>query len=244
MSINDRIRRVEDRIADACAKAGRDPSEITIVAVSKLKSPAEIISAVEAGLQHIGENRVEEAEAKIPQVNERTAGTVTWHMVGHVQSRKAKQVLPLFDVVHSVDSLRLARRLSRFALEQDRHIDILLEVNVSGEASKYGLAGYNWYQDGAILDQLRGAAGDIAALPNLRVNGLMTMAPYQAEEAAIRRIFADLYGLRETLANSMNLPLPELSMGMTDDYPLAIEEGATIVRIGRAIFGERIISER
>ncbi len=244
MSIADRIKRVEDRIADACAKAGRDPAEITIVAVSKLKSPADIISAVEAGLQHIGENRVEEAEAKIPQVNEKTASPVTWHMVGHVQSRKARQVLPLFDVVQSVDSLRLAKRLSRFALEQGRQVDLLLEVNVSGEASKYGLAGYNWYRDSAILDQLQVAAGSIAALPNLRVNGLMTMAPFQAEQAAIRQVFSDLYGLREALAGSLKLPLPELSMGMTDDYPLAIEEGATIVRIGRAIFGDRKDSER
>jgi len=242
MSIRDRIRRVEDRIAAACAKAGRDPSEITIVAVSKLKSAADIVGAVDAGLQHIGENRVEEAEAKIPHVNERTAAPVTWHMVGHVQSRKAKQVVPLFDVVQSVDSLRLAKRLSRIAAEQSRQLDVLLEVNVSGEASKYGLAGYNWYRDNAILDELRSAAGNIAGLSNLRVTGLMTMAPFQARQEAIRRVFADLYGLREELAGALDLPLPELSMGMTDDYPVAIEEGATIVRIGRAIFGERIDS--
>ena len=127
-------------------------------------------------------------------------------------------------------------------MEQGRHVELLLEVNVSGEASKYGLAGYNWYRDRAILDQLQSAAGSIAALPNLRVSGLMTMAPFQAEQAVIRRVFSDLYGLREALAGSLNLPLPALSMGMTDDYPMAIEEGATIVRIGRAIFGERIDS--
>lgn len=239
MSIADNIRQVEDCIAGACAKAGRDPSEITLIAISKLKSAADILCAVEAGLQHVGENRVEEAANKIPQVNENAEQDVTWHMVGHVQSRKAKQVVPLFDVVQSVDSLRLAKRLSRFAVEQERNLDVLLEINISGEASKYGIAGYNWYRDDAVKDLVWREAGSIAALPNLQVKGLMTMGPYDAEENVIRRVFADLYRLREELVASLDLPMPELSMGMTGDYPVAIEEGATMIRIGRAIFGER-----
>ncbi|MCY3978303.1 MAG: YggS family pyridoxal phosphate-dependent enzyme [Chloroflexi bacterium] len=239
MSVSDNIKRVQDRIADACAKAQRDPTDITLVAVTKQKTVPQILEAVDAGLQHLGENRVEEAVAKIPQVNDDANDELTWHMVGHVQSRKAKHVVQQFDMVQSVDSLKLARRFSRLAGERERRLKILLEINVSGEASKYGLAGYNWYRDSAVRDDLWPEIGEIAALPQLEVNGLMTMAPYDADEKTIRRVFADLRALRNALANELNLSLPELSMGMTNDYPIAIEEGATMIRIGRAIFGER-----
>ncbi len=239
MSVSDNIKRVQDRIADACAKAQRDPADITLVAVTKQKTAPQILEAVDAGLQHLGENRVEEAVAKIPQVNDDANDELTWHMVGHVQSRKAKHVVQQFDMVQSVDSLKLARRFSRLAGERKRRLKILLEINVSGEASKYGLAGYNWHRDSAVRDDLWPEIGEIAALPQLEVNGLMTMAPYDADEKTIRRVFADLFGLRNALANELNLSLPELSMGMTNDYPIAIEEGATMIRIGRAIFGER-----
>ncbi|MDE2635097.1 MAG: YggS family pyridoxal phosphate-dependent enzyme [Chloroflexota bacterium] len=239
MSVSDNIKHVQDRIADACAKAQRDPADITLVAVTKQKTAPQILEAVDAGLQHLGENRVEEAVAKIPQVNDDANDELTWHMVGHVQSRKAKHVVQQFDMVQSVDSLKLARRFSRLAGERERRLKILLEINVSGEASKYGLAGYNWYRDSAARDDLWPEIGEIAALPQLEVNGLMTMAPYDADEKTIRRVFADLFGLRNALANELNLSLPELSMGMTNDYPIAIEEGATMIRIGRAIFGER-----
>ncbi len=239
MSIAENILRVQDCVADACAKSNRQPSAITLVAISKQKSVEDILLAAAAGLQHLGENRVEEGIAKIPQVNEMLDCPLTWHMVGHVQSRKAKQVLSLFDTVQSVDSLRLARRLSRFAAEMNRQLDILLEINVSGEASKYGLAGYNWYRDNEVKDNLWSEISEIMALPNLRVKGLMTMAPFNSAEHEIRAVFADLYALRQELAPSLQTPLPELSMGMTNDYPIAIEEGATIIRVGRAIFGER-----
>ena len=186
MSISDNIKRVDDRIADACARVQRDPADITVVAVSKQKTVPEILEAVDAGLQHLGENRVEEGVAKIPQVNVAAKDKLTWHMVGHVQSRKAKHVVQQFDMVQSVDSLKLARRFSRLAGERERQIKVLLEINISGEASKYGLAGYNWCRDGSIRNDLWRDVSEIAALPHLEVSGLMTMAPYDADDGVIR----------------------------------------------------------
>lgn len=240
MSIRDNVKRVQDCIAASCARADRDPAEITLVAVSKQKTVEQILEAADAGLRHFGENRVEEGVEKIPQVNESARGNVTWHMVGHVQSRKAKPVVQHFDIVQSVDSLKLAKRLSRFAVENDRVLGAFLEINISGEASKYGLAGYNWYRDDSVKEHLWRAAGAIFVLPNIEVKGLMTMAPYGAEEKTIRRVFTDLRHLRDELTREKEMALPELSMGMTDDYQIAIEEGATMIRIGRALFGERI----
>ncbi len=235
MSIADNIQRVHERIANACARSGRGPGEVTLVAVTKQQSVEAMLAAVAAGLQQLGENRVEEAVVKIPQVAAAATQQVTWHMVGHIQSRKARQVVPLFDLVQSVDSLRLAQRLSRLAQERGRDLPVLLEINVSGEASKYGLSGYNWQKDEMVRQQLWQEASAIMALPGLEARGLMTMAPFGAEERIIRRIFADMSALRE----SLDADLPELSMGMTDDFPIAIEEGATMIRVGRAIFGER-----
>ena len=240
MSIRDNVMRVQDCIAAACARADREPAAITLVAVSKQKTVAQILEAADAGLRHFGENRVEEGVEKIAQVNESARGNVTWHMVGHVQSRKAKPVAQHFDIVQSVDSLKLAKRLSRFAVENNRVLGAHLEINVSGEASKYGLAGYNWYRDDSVKENLCRVAGAILELPKIEVRGLMTMAPYGAEEKTIRRVFADLRNLRDELTGEIKLPLPELSMGMTDDYQIAIEEGATMIRIGRALFGERV----
>ena len=240
MSIADNLKRVQDTIAEACARAGRNPAAITLVGVSKQQPPGAILEAVAAGLRHIGENRVEEGREKLPLVAAGSDCRLTWHMVGHLQSRKAKEAAALFDVVQSVDSLRLARRLSRFAGERGRGpLQILLEMNVSGEASKYGFAGYNWANDEARKDALWQALRECRALPNLKVVGLMTMAPYDAEERQIRRVFADLRELRAALQSALAAPLPVLSMGMTNDYPIAIEEGATMLRVGRAIFGER-----
>ena len=235
MSIADNIQRLHERIATACARSRRDASEVTLVAVTKQQPVEAMLAALEAGLQHLGENRVEEAAVKIPKVDAAAIQPVTWHMVGHIQSRKAKQVVPLFDLVQSVDSLRLAQRLSRLSQEQERDLPVLLEINVSGEASKYGLAGYNWHKDEAVRGRLWQEVSAIMALPCLEVRGLMTMAPFGAEERVIRRVFADMSALRD----SLDWDLPELSMGMTDDYPIAIEEGATMIRVGRAIFGER-----
>ena len=239
MSVADNLRRVQDRIADACARANRDPAEITLVAVSKQKTAQDIASAVEAGVQHIGENRVEECASKIAPVEAMASGALTWHMVGHVQSRKAKQVLQLFDMVQSVDSVRLAKRFSRLAGAKERRLEALLEINVSGEASKHGFAGYNWYQDHSVKERLWSELGEALDLPHLEIRGLMTMAPFMAEAATIRRIFADLSALRDELQDTLDVSLPELSMGMTDDFELAIAEGSTMIRVGRAIFGDR-----
>ncbi len=239
MSIADNINRVKDQMAASCARVNRDPSEVTLVAVSKGKTEAAIVEAAAAGIQHFGENRVEEGMQKIETVNASVDRPVTWHMVGHVQSRKAKHVVPNFDVIQSVDSLRLATRLARFARLEERELRVMLEINVSGEASKYGFEGYNWYRNGEVRERLWQDVRDIVTLSPLRVIGLMTMAPYNAEEETIREVFAELRSLRQELTRSLTIDLPELSMGMTNDYPIAIEEGATLVRIGRAIFGER-----
>jgi len=164
---------------------------------------------------------------------------VTWHMIGHIQSRKARDVVPLFSVVHSVDSLKLADKLARLAVEKDGQLDVLLEVNVSGEASKSGLNAANWSTDTTVRALIWREVEAIVALPGLRVRGLMTMAPIVEDMEQTRPVFAALAGLRTALVESLGVPLPDLSMGMTDDYPVAIEEGATLVRVGRAIFGQR-----
>lgn len=239
MTIADNIKRVEDSLGAACAKVGRDPAEITLVAVSKQQSVESIVAAAAAGIRHFGENRVEEAEDKIAAVNKQAAQPITWHMVGHVQSRKAKRALPLFDLVQSVDSLRLARKFSSLAQAREQTLEVLLEINVSGEASKYGLRGYNCCGHSATKDALWREVGEILSLEGLRARGLMTMAPYGAPPETIRGVFAGLFALRQALASDFSISLPVLSMGMTDDYAIAIEEGATMVRIGRAIFGER-----
>jgi pyridoxal phosphate enzyme (YggS family) len=221
---------VRERIVSAARRVGRAPSEVTLVAVTKTRSLVEIEAAYQAGVRHIGENRVEEAEAKKLQLD--LAG-VTWHMVGHLQSRKAGRAVGLFDIVHSVDSVKLARRLDRLAAEQSKILSILVEVNISGEESKYGFP----LSERAALET---AVGEIVALPHLRVDGLMTVAFIARDAEEVRPVFARLCALRDAFRT--RFPKGEwrhLSMGMTDDFEVAIEEGATLVRVGRAIFGPR-----
>jgi len=239
MTIQDRAARVQDAIAAACAAAGRSSDEVMLVAVSKTHPAPMVLEAVEAGLRHFGENRVEEASDKIPVVNAGTEAEVVWHMIGHIQSRKAKEVIPLFHVVHSVDSARLAGKLAAAAEREGRTLDVLLEINISGEASKYGIDAAGWERDPAVRERVWGQVRTIAALPALHVRGLMTMAPIVEQAELARPVFAGLAALRDELASTLKLALPDLSMGMTDDYPVAVQEGATIVRVGRAIFGER-----
>ena len=228
------IARVQEWIAAACARAGRARDEVTLVAVTKLRSPEEVLAAYQCGLRHFGENRVEEAEAKLPQLASQWEGTPpTWHLIGHLQSRKARDAVALFDTVHSVDSLRLATRLNRFAGEDGRSLPILLEVNVSGEESKYGWTVTNAAEQSAFVDEVRG----LAALAHLEVRGLMTMAPLVADAEQARPVFHALRDLRDRLrAEAPFSAWDDLSMGMTNDYGVAIEEGATLVRIGRALF--------
>jgi hypothetical protein len=187
------------------------------------------------GVRHFGENRVEEGARKIPVFRQAISDpSVVFHMIGHLQGRKADEAVTLFDRVHSVDSVKLAQRLDRFASAQNKSLPIFLEVNASGEASKYGF-------DRARRDELFGAVETITQLQHVRLNGLMTMAPIVADPNDARPVFRALRELRDDLeARYSHVHLPHLSMGMTDDFEVAIEEGATMVRVGRAIFGERV----
>lgn len=230
------LRSVEGRIHAAAEMAGRDPGEITLVAVSKTFPVEMILAAYGLGVRHIAENRVEEASRKIPQVRSRLSGEpagLIWHMVGHLQSRKVKDAAALFDFVQSVDSAALARRLDERSSALGKTLPVLLEVNVSGEASKYGLASEPRENLFAIVDE-------VLRLPHLDVQGLMTVAPIVNVPDDARPVFRALGELRNELrARFPGRAWKHLSMGMTDDFEIAIAEGATIVRIGRAIFGER-----
>lgn len=219
MDIASNLERVRDRIAGAAARAGRCPDEVTLVAVTKTVDIARIREAVRLGVTDLGENRVQEA---LPKIEALAAEAVrpTWHMVGHLQTNKAKAALRLFNFIQSVDSLHLAQTLSHLAA---RPVPILLEVNAGGEATKEG------FRPDAIADAL----DRVRAMPNLEVMGLMTVAPLGAGPEEVRPVFRSLRQM------GRGLGLRHVSMGMTDDFEVAIEEGATIVRIGRAIFGER-----
>lgn len=231
--LSDNYARVQERIAAARQRGGRD-DEVSLVAVSKTQSVETVAQAYHAGLRLFGENRVEEAGPKAESLARLIAPDPppAWHMIGHLQSRKAAQVLPWASMVHSIDSTKLATRLNRMIEEtgEGQVLPILLEVNVSGEASK----------DGFTKAELPAAIGSISALPHLRIEGLMTMAPIVDDPELARPVFRALRRLRDELAATFpGVRFDHLSMGMTDDFEVAIEEGATIVRIGRAIFGER-----
>jgi pyridoxal phosphate enzyme (YggS family) len=245
--MNDRVEigrnlaRVQERIARAARRAGREPAEITLVAVAKTH-PVEVVEAAyQAGLRDFAENRVGEADRKIPAVQELigVAERPRWHMVGHVQRRKARLAVALFDLIHSVDSLRLAQRIDRVAREAGKVMQVLLEVNVSGEASKYGFD-QSPQADSEARTAFFGDVEQILALTHLRALGLMTMAPIVTDPELTRPVFAALGQVRDDLSQRFpDADWRELSMGMTDDFEVAVEEGATMVRVGRAIFGER-----
>ena len=232
-SLETNLHSVQGRMAAACKRSGRDPAEVTLVAVTKTQTPDTIQAAYDLGLRHFGENRVEEAESKVGDL----PGDITWHMIGHIQSRKAKRVAPVFALVHSVDSFKLARRLDRLSAERAEALPVLLECNVSGEKSKYGLDADRWRDDGEQRELLFSVVKEIVALPNLWVQGLMTMAPIVVDPELARPVFVRLRELRDELEAAFPQgDWRQLSMGMTDDFEVAIEEGATIVRVGRAIF--------
>lgn len=240
-TLAERLGAVRARIAAACARAGRAPDSVTLIAVSKTHPPETVLEAVAHGQLHFGENRVEEAVNKIAAVRAGTNAPVQWHMIGHVQSRKARDVVGRFAYVHSLDSLRLAERYSRIVIEQKlMPVRALIEINVSGEASKEGLHAHGWQEQREVRAQLWTEIRQIIALPGLRIEGLMTMAPIVEVPEQARPVFAALRTLRDALASDFaDAAWQVLSMGMTDDYEVAIEEGATMVRIGRAIFGPR-----
>ena len=238
-NIEANLQAVQATIVDACARVHRNPDEVTLVAVSKTKPVAAIMEALASGVRHFGENRVEEAADKISLVNQQATVKPVWHMIGHIQSRKAKLVIPLFDMVHSIDTLKLAEKFSQLAGESQQTLPILIEVNISGEAAKYGFEASDWKRNAAVKDAFWQEFEALLELTNVNVRGLMTMAHFYDEMELTRPTFAGLAELREQLQSDFKVALPDLSMGMTNDYPVAIEEGATIVRIGRAIFGER-----
>ena len=216
---------IRAQIAEAAARSGRSADAITLVAVSKTHSPEAILEAVDAGQLLFGENRVQEARAKMPLLPSR----LRWHLLGHLQSNKIRQALPVFERMHGIDTLGLARDLNRIAGELGLFPKVFLEVNVAGESSKFG---FN-------PDALRAAMEELLALDRVAIDGLMTIPPFAPEAESSRRYFAALRELRDRLSSEFRVPLPELSMGMSGDFAVAVEEGATFVRIGTALFGER-----
>ena len=219
------LEQVRSQIAEAAKKSGRSLDDITLVAISKTHEVEKVRAAFDAGQQLFGESRVQEARAKIPLLPSATR----WHFVGRLQRNKVRHALPLFELFHSVDSLDLARDMNRIADEEGLRPRVLLEVNVAGEGSKIGFA----------PETLRSQMETILELPRLTVEGLMTIPPLAPEAEASRRYFVALRELRDQFATQFRIELRQLSMGMTGDFVVAVEEGATLVRVGTAIFGKR-----
>ncbi|MBN1366062.1 MAG: YggS family pyridoxal phosphate-dependent enzyme [Syntrophaceae bacterium] len=221
------IDKIRQRIAAAAARCNRLPDSIKLLAVSKTFSSFAVEQAINAGITAFGENYIQEAKEKINSIEK----LVEWHMIGHLQTNKAKYAVNLFKYIHSVDRLELAQEINKRAGLINRKINILIEINISGEKTKFGIAPIH------AANLIR----DISALENLSVKGLMTMAPYSENPENSRPYFAELRNLQQNIINEgiPGIQMENLSMGMTDDFEVAIEEGATIVRIGRAIFGER-----
>jgi len=213
------------RIRSASSLHGRDPESVTLVAVSKTHPAESVRQAWDAGQQVFGESRVQEALTKIPLLPSQLA----WHFIGHLQTNKIRKALPFFSLFHGVDSLETATQMDRIAAESGAFPRVLLEINVSGETTKFGFQ----------PDFLRSRLETLLALPRLQVVGLMTMAPISREPGSARPFFARLRELRDELERLGGVPLPELSMGMSGDFEEGIAEGATLVRVGSAIFGER-----
>ena len=224
-SIAENLARVRQEIVEAAAKAGRGPREIELVAITKAHPAEKVREAIDAGQRLFGESRVQEARAKIPEL----PSSLRWHFVGHLQKNKIRHALPLFEMIHSVDSLALAQDMNRIAEQEGLHPRVLLEVNVAGEGSKFGFT----------PDKLREQMEGLLALPRLSILGLMCIPPIANEAAASRKYFVQLRELRDSLQTEFRVDLTQLSMGMTQDFWIAVEEGATLVRVGTAIFGER-----
>lgn len=223
--IAENLERVRSQIAEAAKKSGRSLDEIQLVAISKTHEAEKVRAAFDAGQQLFGESRVQEARAKIPLL----PSAARWHFVGRLQKNKIRHALPLFELFHSVDSLELARDMNRIAEEEGLHPRVLLEVNVAGEGSKIGFA----------PETLRAQMEALLEFPRLTIEGLMTIPPLAPEPEASRQYFVTLRTLRDQFAAEFDLKLSQLSMGMSGDYLVAIEEGATLVRVGTAIFGKR-----
>ena len=225
MTFVENLESVRRRIAAACSRAGREVSTVTLLAVSKTHPPETIREAVEAGQIVFGENKVQEARAKIPLCPSRAR----WHFIGHLQSNKVRDAVELFEMIQGVDSLAIAAEISRRAVQAAKTVPVLLEVNVAGEGSKFG------YPPGSLLAEL----SQLNALPNVEIHGLMAIPPYAAVPERARPYFQKLRALKTEAEGVLGAPLPHLSMGMSGDFEVAIEEGATMVRVGTALFGAR-----
>jgi pyridoxal phosphate enzyme (YggS family) len=224
-NIEANLNRVQNEIAQAAQVSGRNVTDIDLVAVTKTH-PAEIVrEAVDAGQTLFGESKVQEARVKIPLL----PSNLRWHFIGHLQKNKIRHALPFFEMIHSVDSVDLAQAIDRISHEDGLHPRILLEVNVAGEGSKFGFK----------ATTLRAELESLLMLPRLSIEGLMCIPPLAEEAETSRKYFVELRKLRDALEKEFQVKLPQLSMGMTNDYSVAVEEGATLVRVGTAIFGER-----
>ncbi len=225
MSFAQNLESIQQRIRAACARAGREENSVTLLAVSKSHPPETIREAVDAGQIYFGENKIQEAKAKIPL----SPGKARWHFIGHLQSNKVRDAVGLFEMIQGVDSLDLATEISRRAEQAAKTMLILLEVNVAGEASKFG------YAPERLLAELE----TLNALPRIEVHGLMAIPPFVSVPEKARPYFQKLRELKTGCEKILGVPLPHLSMGMSGDFEIAIEEGATVVRVGTALFGER-----
>ena len=227
MPIRENVQFARNKIAEACRRRGRKSEEIELVAITKTVDVEQINEAIEAGIRVVGENRVQEAWRKFQEVGEK----VHWHMVGHLQTNKVKRVLQFADMIHSVDSVYLAREIQTQAKKLERTIEILIQVNTSGEESKFGLE----------PEATIGAIEEVSTLPNLKIKGLMTIGAFLPNPEDVRPCFKLLHDLKDRVNERgiTSVEIGTLSMGMTNDYEIAIEEGSTMVRVGTAIFGER-----
>ena len=227
MSIRENLLEVEEKIQAACKRAGRDRSEVTLIAVSKTKPVSDIRQAMDCGIKVFGENKVQEIRDKTEEIKE----PLDWHMIGHLQTNKVKYLPGKVCMIHSVDKMSLAEEIEKQAAKHDLVMDVLCEVNMAGEDSKFGLT----------PEEAPDFVRSIAVFPHVRVRGLMTIAPYTEDPESNREYFKKLREMKDMLA-AENIPgtqIDTLSMGMTGDYEVAIEEGATFVRVGTGIFGER-----
>ena len=225
VSLAENLDSIQQRIRAACERAGRDPASVTLLAVTKGQPPDAVNEAGKLGITFFGENKIQEAKAKIPSCS----GKLRWHFIGHLQTNKCRDAVELFGMIQSVDSLHVAQEISKRADQAGKTLPILLEVNLAGEASKFG------YRP----DQLELELNQLNALPRLEIHGLMTVPPWTANAENVRPVFRQLRELKERCEQTLGAPLPHLSMGMSGDFEVAIEEGATMVRIGTALFGPR-----
>jgi pyridoxal phosphate enzyme (YggS family) len=224
-------KQVQERVAKAALRSGRSVDDVTLIAVSKTWPIARVQEAVDAGAVNLGENRVQEAQEKVGQIT----GSVSWHLIGHLQRNKVKVALPIFDLIHSIDSLRLAKEVSKQAVLNGQVVRVLLQVNTSGEASKFGIA----------PDVAVDLVGQMAQLEGLKVDGLMTIGAFLPNAEDVRPNFIALRQVRDRIVDAQieGVSMETLSMGMTNDFEVAIEEGATMVRVGTAIFGSRRVDD-